>query len=188
MLSFYYVLGTTYKNKMYKKSKVIPKCKKDLLKQCQTKTTEYRVGSVVSVCVAEMKESVGLCGYAGGSLEMFMTEDQKKYYNAMKKMGSKKPLKAIPRPRVGIQYQQSSDRHSYCQKWKCFTTVVKNTFAAVIRFLTFSKNLFNLTFFSLFCDNIIVTLLDHLKIIFCKNKISINYRCWDLFSALLNLR
>lgn len=39
---------------------------------------------------------------AGGSLEMFMTEDQKKYYNAMKKMGSKKPLKAIPRPRVRI--------------------------------------------------------------------------------------
>lgn len=37
---------------------------------------------------------------AGGSLEMFMTEDQKKYYNAMKKMGSKKPLKAIPRPKV----------------------------------------------------------------------------------------
>lgn len=33
---------------------------------------------------------------------MFMTEDQKKYYNAMKKMGSKKPLKAIPRPRVRI--------------------------------------------------------------------------------------
>lgn len=29
-----------------------------------------------------------------------MTEDQKKYYNAMKKMGSKKPMKAIPRPRV----------------------------------------------------------------------------------------
>jgi hypothetical protein len=29
-----------------------------------------------------------------------MTEDQKKYYNAMKKMGSKKPLKAIPRPQV----------------------------------------------------------------------------------------
>ena len=37
---------------------------------------------------------------AGGSLEMFMTDDQKKYYNAMKKMGSKKPMKAIPRPRV----------------------------------------------------------------------------------------
>lgn len=39
---------------------------------------------------------------AGGSLEMFMTDDQKKYYNAMKKMGSKKPLKAIPRPRVSF--------------------------------------------------------------------------------------
>ena len=33
---------------------------------------------------------------------MFMTDDQKKYYNAMKKMGSKKPMKAIPRPRVSI--------------------------------------------------------------------------------------
>ena len=31
---------------------------------------------------------------------MFMTDDQKKYYNAMKKMGSKKPTKALPRPRV----------------------------------------------------------------------------------------
>lgn len=40
---------------------------------------------------------------AGGSLEMFMTEDQKKYYNAMKKMGNKKPLKAIPRPRVSCK-------------------------------------------------------------------------------------
>lgn len=39
---------------------------------------------------------------AGGSLEMFMTDDQKKYYNAMKKMGSKKPLKATPRPRVSF--------------------------------------------------------------------------------------
>ncbi|XP_076332235.1 sodium channel protein para-like isoform X1 [Tachypleus tridentatus] len=38
-----------------------------------------------------------------GSLEMFMTEDQKKYYNAMKKMGSKKPMKAIPRPQFKPQ-------------------------------------------------------------------------------------
>jgi hypothetical protein len=37
---------------------------------------------------------------AGGSLEMFMTEDQKKYYNAMKKLGSKRPQKPIPRPKV----------------------------------------------------------------------------------------
>ncbi|KAK8729296.1 hypothetical protein OTU49_008750 [Cherax quadricarinatus] len=38
-----------------------------------------------------------------GSLEMFMTDDQKKYYNAMKKMGGKKPLKAIPRPQFRPQ-------------------------------------------------------------------------------------
>lgn len=43
---------------------------------------------------------------AGGSLEMFMTEDQKKYYSAMKKMGSKKPLKAIPRPQVSSIFAQ----------------------------------------------------------------------------------
>ena len=33
---------------------------------------------------------------------MFMTDDQKKYYAAMKKMGNKKPMKAIPRPRVRL--------------------------------------------------------------------------------------
>ncbi|CAF1586722.1 unnamed protein product, partial [Adineta ricciae] len=38
----------------------------------------------------------------GGSIEMFMTDDQKKYYNAMKKMGNKKPTKALPRPRFPI--------------------------------------------------------------------------------------
>jgi len=31
---------------------------------------------------------------------MFMTEDQKKYYNAMKKLGSKQPQKPIPKPKV----------------------------------------------------------------------------------------
>lgn len=36
---------------------------------------------------------------------MFMTEDQKKYYAAMKKMGKKKPVKAIPRPRVSFNQE-----------------------------------------------------------------------------------
>ena len=31
---------------------------------------------------------------------MFMTEDQRKYYKAMKKLGSKKPQKPIPKPKV----------------------------------------------------------------------------------------
>ncbi|XP_076025263.1 sodium channel protein type 4 subunit alpha B isoform X2 [Genypterus blacodes] len=33
-----------------------------------------------------------------GGADLFMTEEQKKYYNAMKKLGSKKPQKPIPRP------------------------------------------------------------------------------------------
>lgn len=37
--------------------------------------------------------------YLGGK-DIFMTEEQKKYYNAMKKLGSKKPQKPIPRPQV----------------------------------------------------------------------------------------
>uniref|UniRef100_A0A8D0E953 Sodium channel protein n=1 Tax=Salvator merianae TaxID=96440 RepID=A0A8D0E953_SALMN len=35
--------------------------------------------------------------------DIFMTEEQKKYYNAMKKLGSKKPQKPIPRPLNKIQ-------------------------------------------------------------------------------------
>ena len=39
----------------------------------------------------------------GGSLDTFMTEDQKKYIAAMKKASTKKPLKALPRPQWGPQ-------------------------------------------------------------------------------------
>ncbi|KAL7407411.1 hypothetical protein ABVT39_008012 [Epinephelus coioides] len=38
-----------------------------------------------------------------GGQDIFMTEEQKKYYNAMKKLGSKKPQKPIPRPTNNIQ-------------------------------------------------------------------------------------
>ncbi|XP_046710268.1 sodium channel protein type 4 subunit alpha A [Silurus meridionalis] len=38
-----------------------------------------------------------------GGEDLFMTEEQKKYYNAMKKLGSKKPAKPIPRPANMIQ-------------------------------------------------------------------------------------
>ncbi|KAL4636203.1 sodium channel protein type 2 subunit alpha-like [Arapaima gigas] len=37
------------------------------------------------------------------SQDIFMTEEQKKYYNAMKKLGSKKPQKPIPRPKNKFQ-------------------------------------------------------------------------------------
>ncbi|KAM8848295.1 LOW QUALITY PROTEIN: sodium channel protein type 4 subunit alpha B-like [Synchiropus picturatus] len=35
--------------------------------------------------------------------DIFMTEEQKKYYNAMKKLGSKKPQKPVPRPENRLQ-------------------------------------------------------------------------------------
>lgn len=35
-----------------------------------------------------------------GGQDIFMTEEQRKYYNAMKKLGSKKPQKPVPRPKV----------------------------------------------------------------------------------------
>ncbi|XP_043531181.1 sodium channel protein type 4 subunit alpha-like [Chiloscyllium plagiosum] len=38
-----------------------------------------------------------------GGKDIFMTEEQKKYYNAMKKLGSKKPQKPIPRPNNKFQ-------------------------------------------------------------------------------------
>ncbi|XP_030077808.1 sodium channel protein type 4 subunit alpha isoform X2 [Microcaecilia unicolor] len=38
-----------------------------------------------------------------GGKDLFMTEEQKKYYNAMKKLGSKKPQKPIPRPTNKLQ-------------------------------------------------------------------------------------
>ncbi|XP_077184783.1 sodium channel protein type 8 subunit alpha isoform X1 [Paroedura picta] len=38
-----------------------------------------------------------------GGQDIFMTEEQKKYYNAMKKLGSKKPQKPIPRPLNSVQ-------------------------------------------------------------------------------------
>ena len=48
-----------------------------------------------------------------GGQDIFMTEEQKKYYNAMKKLGSKKPQKPIPRPlvspRASIQKSMSGN-------------------------------------------------------------------------------
>ena len=36
----------------------------------------------------------------GMGVDLFMTEQQKKYYRLMKKIGNKKPQKAFPRPKV----------------------------------------------------------------------------------------
>ncbi|CAF97673.1 unnamed protein product, partial [Tetraodon nigroviridis] len=54
----------------------------------------------------QQKRKMGLAAHLGGGpggQDIFMTEEQKKYYNAMKKLGSKKPQKPIPRPTNIIQ-------------------------------------------------------------------------------------
>ncbi|KAK3093193.1 hypothetical protein FSP39_012483 [Pinctada imbricata] len=56
---------------------------------------------------------------AGGSLEMFMTEDQKKYYKAMKRMASKAPQKSIPRPSAGsLDMFMTDDQKKYYNAMK----------------------------------------------------------------------
>ncbi|WAR18929.1 SCuncharacterized [Mya arenaria] len=56
---------------------------------------------------------------AGGSLEMFMTEDQKKYYKAMKRMQSKSPMKAVPRPNAGsLEMFMTEDQKKYYNAMK----------------------------------------------------------------------
>ncbi|XP_030397221.1 sodium channel protein type 4 subunit alpha [Gopherus evgoodei] len=57
-----------------------------------------------------------------GGKDIFMTEEQKKYYNAMKKLGSKKPQKPIPRP------------HNKCQGL-VFDIVTKQAFDIIIMVL-----------------------------------------------------
>lgn len=54
-----------------------------------------------------------------------MTDDQKKYYNAMKKMGTKKPTKALPRPRVGIYFDIIGFHFlTKCLFLVCFRTIL----------------------------------------------------------------
>lgn len=57
-----------------------------------------------------------LLQYEGGVLEMFLTESQKHYYTAMKKLGRKKPQKVIKRPVnqfMAIFYDLSNSRRYY---------------------------------------------------------------------------
>lgn len=50
---------------------------------------------------------------AEGPLEKFLSDDQKKYYETMRKTGSRKPTKAIPKPRVSHHFQVNAT----CSKW-----------------------------------------------------------------------
>lgn len=52
-----------------------------------------------------------------GGQDLFMTEEQKKYYNAMKKLGSKKPQKPIPRPQVSPAQSANQSINKYVNKY-----------------------------------------------------------------------
>uniref|UniRef100_A0A8C2CTA6 Sodium channel protein n=1 Tax=Cyprinus carpio TaxID=7962 RepID=A0A8C2CTA6_CYPCA len=58
--------------------------------------------------------------------DIFMTEEQKKYYNAMKKLGSKKPQKPIPRPTVSTQWVFNQNEY--------FTTVLHKLLFPFLKF------------------------------------------------------
>lgn len=60
--------------------------------------------------------------YEGGVLEMFLTESQKHYYTAMKKLGRKKPQKVIKRPmnQVLAMFYDLSNSRRFGRVWSCY--------------------------------------------------------------------
>ena len=97
---------------------------------------------------------------AGGSLEMFMTEDQKKYYNAMKKMGSKKPMKAIPRPRVWEPYKKRE--YMILNNFLIFFYYLQFKLQAIIFDVTTNKK-FDMIIMLFIAMNMIIMSLDQYK-------------------------
>ncbi|CAL8132976.1 unnamed protein product [Orchesella dallaii] len=119
-------------------------------------TLNLFIGVIIDNFNAQKKKS-------GGSMEMFMTEDQKKYYAAMKKMGNKKPIKAIPKPRwkaqailfdvvtnqkfdmiimlfIGLNMlTMTMDHYQMSQAWDNFLTVVNSIFVAIFTCECFLK-------------------------------------------------
>uniref|UniRef100_A0A096LZA3 Sodium channel protein n=1 Tax=Poecilia formosa TaxID=48698 RepID=A0A096LZA3_POEFO len=57
----------------------------------------FTLNLFIGVIIDNFNQQKAKAVYLGGT-DIFMTEEQKKYYNAMKKLGSKKPQKPVPRP------------------------------------------------------------------------------------------
>jgi ribosomal protein L16 Arg81 hydroxylase len=72
--------------------------------------------------------------YEGGVLEMFLTESQKHYYTAMKKLGRKKPQKVIKRPMnqmLAMFYDLSNSRRCVLTIYSLPETITLATFVPV---------------------------------------------------------
>ncbi|KAM6332731.1 sodium channel protein type 3 subunit alpha isoform 11-T11 [Podargus strigoides] len=61
-------------------------------------TLNLFIGVIIDNFNQQKKKIMSILILYFGGQDIFMTEEQKKYYNAMKKLGSKKPQKPIPRP------------------------------------------------------------------------------------------
>ncbi|KAM6308030.1 sodium channel protein type 8 subunit alpha isoform 3-T3 [Podargus strigoides] len=66
-------------------------------------TLNLFIGVIIDNFNQQKKKIIFLLPLYFGGQDIFMTEEQKKYYNAMKKLGSKKPQKPIPRPLNRVQ-------------------------------------------------------------------------------------
>ncbi|KAL3999274.1 lysyl oxidase-like protein 2/3/4 [Sarotherodon galilaeus] len=66
-------------------------------------TLNLFIGVIIDNFNQQKKKIILFCSLYLGGQDIFMTEEQKKYYNAMKKLGSKKPQKPIPRPTNAFQ-------------------------------------------------------------------------------------
>lgn len=90
-----------------------------------------------------------LLQYEGGVLEMFLTESQKHYYTAMKKLGRKKPQKVIKRPVnqfMAIFYDLSNSRR-FVVNFK--TRAIISTIQHVRNFIRFEIAIFVLIFLNM---------------------------------------
>uniref|UniRef100_A0A3Q3WBU4 Sodium channel protein n=1 Tax=Mola mola TaxID=94237 RepID=A0A3Q3WBU4_MOLML len=63
----------------------------------------FTLNLFIGVIIDNFNQQKKKIRYILSTYDIFMTEEQKKYYNAMKKLGSKKPQKPIPRPQNKIQ-------------------------------------------------------------------------------------
>uniref|UniRef100_A0A3B3XZD5 Sodium channel protein n=1 Tax=Poecilia mexicana TaxID=48701 RepID=A0A3B3XZD5_9TELE len=72
--------------------------------------------------------------------DIFMTEEQKKYYNAMKKLGSKKPQKPVPRPTVACKYYPEKENILY---WVNLVFIVIFSTECCLKMIALRKHYFS---------------------------------------------
>lgn len=88
-----------------------------------------------------------------------MTEDQKKYYNAMKKLGSKKPQKPIPRPSVSTIFYPLLSFASFQKSISFLMVLFQNKIQGFI-FDIISKQAFDIVIMVLIWLNMVTMMVE----------------------------